>query len=298
MQRRHISHIQPEPGKKLSRPSFRKYKELDRYRPHAAALSVAAGALGAGISYALRAKALNDEMAHRNNLVKELSRLQSSRTTSSSVSISASGNVDSFLTALRAGMIKDLQGRIGNSELLLMEMESDIPGYSSARDGAIAMAAFAAAMIIAVAGITIGKRREEREEALKKKPGEQPRGRKTAQEMEDIGHTETCIPAPAAPPKQEVPEARFKRPEYYDKLFPELKRSIREEMGPLGSEEAAEAFLCVMPRSEIEELINWPETMVVHIEKNRDGLREFLQEKRVDPRHLFARLGPEVTGLF
>ncbi len=168
------------------------------------------------------------------------------------------------------------------------------------RDCGLIAAAFAAAMVLGLVGIKTLAKREGRRAALDKKPEEppKPRERRPVEQMEDLGHAATCIPAPVAQPKEEVSKEKFPRPEYYDSVFPNLKKSIMEEMGSLGSDEATEAFLCVMKPAEIDELLNWPETIAVHMERNREKLKEFLEEKKVDPRHLFARLGPEVTDLF
>jgi len=267
-----------------------------------AALSVCAGLAGAGASYALRMKQLNDEISRRNHNVRELNKLRMVRATSQGNSAYASNtNIDAFLESARVEMAKTLQEKVAVSDALILEMESDIAGYSFARDGALTMVAFVAAMIVVIVKARALAKREERLAAISKKAEEppKPRERRPVEQMEDIGHALTCIPAPAATPKEaEAPEGKFPRPAYFDELFTDLKRSLREEMRSPGSTEAAEAFLCVMGRREAEDLIHWPETIELHISTHRVRLGEFFKEKGIDPRHLFARLGPEVTDLF
>ena len=299
MQRRPFFFNQPEPGRKASKTNFREYKRFERYKLHAA-LSVGAGLAGAGVSYAWRIRQINEQMQKREQALGRMEKLQKIHSAPQSQSAYASnGNMDAFLTTTRAGMMADLGEEAKLSDVMIADMESEIAGYYFARDGACLMTAFASAMLIGFAGWRILARKEERKPDA---PGPHEGGqreRRAAVEMEGPAHAPTQIPAPVAPPKEtEVPEEKFPRPEYFNELFNDLKRSIREEMRSPGSAEAAEAFLCVMGRKDVEDLIHWPETIELHIAKNRDRLKEFLEEKKIDPRHLFERLGPEVTDLF
>ncbi len=295
MHSRQIFYAQPEPGKKASNRHSRAIRWFEKHKAHAAAMSATAGFSAALALYLLRLKQFNEEASRRDGKARELKKLNSSRTGIQSSSAHASNtDIDNFIESSRAEMAGELREGIAVSEALLLEMESDIAGASFVRDGCFFTAAFAAAMILGIVALKGLAAKEERKAALDKKPEEppQPDAEEPSQPEEDIVHAETQIPAPEPKPE------KFMRPEYYDEFFEDLKKSIREEMGSLGSEEAAEAFLCVMKQKEIEELLNWPEMIAVHIEKNRDGLREFLQERNIDPKHLFARLGREVTDLF
>ncbi|NYZ61098.1 hypothetical protein H0O01_05380 [Candidatus Micrarchaeota archaeon] len=293
MQRRPFFFNQPEPGRKASKADFEKYKM------HAAALSVGAGLAGAAVSYALRIRQINKEIRKREEALGRMEKLQKIHSAPQSQSEYASnGNMDAFLTTTRAGMMADLREEAKLSDVMIADMESEIAGYYFARDGACLMIAFASAMLIGFAGWRILARKEERKPAAPAPQEGGQRERRAAVEMEGPAHAPTQIPAPAPPPPVVAMEEKFPRPPYFNELFNDLKRSIREEMRSPGSAEAAEAFLCVMSRNEVEDLIHWPETIELHIAKNRDRLKEFLKEKKIDPRHLFERLGPEVTDLF
>ena len=302
MHRRPFVSNQPEPGAKASNKYSERLREFEKFKLHAAGFSVTAGFTAALVSYLLRVKQLNNEIQHRNQNVKELGRLESATLMyRSQPNYASKGNMGSFLASVRGGMVRDLHNEVSTSDLLILQMESDIAGCTFARDGALLMTAFAAAMIVGIVGTRAIAKREEREAAINKKAEEPPnpgRERRIVQQFEDIAHAQTCIPAPVAPPEVAVSEEKFPRPPYFHELFNDLKRSLREEMRFPGSAEAAEAFLCVMPRKEVEDLIQWPETIELHIAANKNRLKEFFKEKGIDPRHLFERLGPEVTDLF
>ena len=293
---------QPEPGKKASKRYSNLFREFERHKHAAAGITVAAGATSASALQLLRKNDLNDAIRHRGQKVKELERVKAETAVcSGQSSYTSRSSVDSFIASARSELAADLREQISASEALILQMESDIPGYSFARDSGLITAAFAAAMAVALVGVKALAEREERAAAIAKKAEEppKPRGRRIAEQLEDIAHAQTQFPAPVAPPKEEeAPEGKFPRPPYFNELFSGLKRSLREEMRSPGSEEAAEAFLCVMGRNEVEDLMHWPETIELHIAKHRDRLKEFLEKKKIDPRHLFERLGPEITGLF
>ena len=294
MRRRPFFNSQPEPGEKPAGRHGRLLWKLEKRRMEAACLAAATGLGSALALHLLRKKELSDLKSQRGQKARELEKL-GAKTAGYAVQHgrASHGDVDSFLASVRSEMISDLRGQIQSSDLLILEMESENPGLSFVRDSGTLTAAFAAAIALGVFSIRMLAKREERK-AAKKKDAPKPRERKNAVQAEDIAHAPTCIPAPASPPASE----KFPRPPYFSELFEDLKNSVREEMRSPGSEEAAEALLCVMPRKEVEELIKWPETIEFYIASHRRELEEFLSEKGIDPKALFRSLGGEVTSLF
>ncbi|MCX6768607.1 MAG: hypothetical protein NTY83_02065, partial [Candidatus Micrarchaeota archaeon] len=218
MQRRPFFFNRPESGKKVSKTHFEKYKR------HAVALSVGAGLAGAGVSYALRIRQINKEIQKREDALGKMENLRKIHSVSQSQSEYASnGNMDAFLASTRADVMADLKKETKLSDVMIADMESEIAGYYFARDGACLMTAFASALLIGFAGLKILARKEERKSDA---PGPQEgvqRERRVAVEIESPAYAPTQIPAPVAPPKEaEVSQAKFRRPEYFELLFPGL----------------------------------------------------------------------------
>jgi len=301
MRHRQICFRQPEPGRRASNRYSKLLREFERHKPAAAAAPIAMG-LGCALALHLLRKAeLNGEISRRDQNAQKLKRIDVARERAHGhPSYASNTNIDVFLKNVMAEVAEELRNEISASDVRILELESEAPGCSFVKDSGLITAAFAAAMLAGIAGIKMLAKSEERKAALCKKVEEpqKPLEGRAAERPEGITHATAEFSPAVALQKEEPPGAKFQRPAYYDLFFNDLKSSISEEMGLLGSAEAAEAFLCVMGRKDIEELVEWPETIEIHIAANRDALREFFAEKKIDPKALFARLGPEVAGLF
>ena len=292
---RQYSHNQPEPGRRLGKPELRA-----QFRRAAKAAGVALGAglaTGAG-SCIVRKNQLRDETRHRDGIVAELKKLESEQSAYVSQSNTASSNIDSFIANAGKEMIADLRVELQQSNSSISGMEAGIAGADFVKDGLFATFMVSAIMILGGIGAVIatGNKGEQPGPGEKPKEAEGKRERRIAQEFEDPAHALTQIPAPE--PSKPVNSEKYKRPDYFDELFPELKKSVTGYIGPFGSVEIAEVLLCVLKRKEVEEIINWPQTLGEYVRDNSPGIKEFLAPRDIDPRRLFARLTSEIPGLF
>lgn len=291
---RQFSHNQPEPGRKLG-----KQEMGARFRRAAKAAGVAftAGVVTGVGSCVVRKKQLRDEAGHRDGIVAELKKLESVQNAYVSESNTSPGNIDSFMADAGKEMIADLREELQQSNSSISDMEEGMEGAEFVKDGLFA--SFMVSAIIILGGIGAIIATGNRGEGPGKKPEEGPDGKRERRIVGEIGnpaHAQAPMPAPE-PPKPADSE-KYKRPDYFDELFPELKKSVAGHVGPFGSVEIAEVLLCVLKRKEVEEIIEWPQALGECVRDNGASIREFLASRNIDPGRLFARLSSEIPDLF
>lgn len=216
---------------------------VKRHKRAAVASPVVVGGAASLISYLARMKALNDEIARNGKLSTELGKREKAEAQSTSQPGSASTRIDSFIAGAKIDMVRATRRELRKSDAWIAELESGISACSHVRDGGIAAAALAAAILAVYATVKILRNRDKRRQELAK-AAEPQRERKVARSMDDLAHARTEMKP-------------LEKPPYYEQYHSRLSRKLKRQMGG-NAQIVAEISLMVFPQACIHMIIDDP----------------------------------------
>lgn len=258
----------PQHKPHAGRPNWRKY----------ALFSIPAVGIGAGTaSFAIRSHERQDAWKECAKLEKELGELgkKSPQTRAGHL---ANENLDRFLQEAVAELRVEKEQELSAAKSRLAAVNSGLDSHDYIQDGLFTSVIFSCAL-----GLSFLWQKMQGRAGKNSQPES-----KTA-------------PEKAAPQTETIPgeQPQFPRPPYYEEYFLRLKKAIKREMGPLGSEEAAEVLLRVLPREEMEEIIR-DRSHLPYAVRNHWGKigTVLMEEKGIEPERLFSRLEFDTLDIF